>query len=272
MKNHLYSLRIDLPLTAPLKILLSTLFKSLGVKKWLLGNTEYKKDSNKEHFHGIFYSSYSENKVKKEFKHHLSSLPIWDDTNNYSCCMKKKEGKCIMINSKKYKHDIERIISYPIKTVKSLDAWLSLKDYRGIPKQYIIEKYTDRLKSESKKEIMTKKKTKNDYTIIWENILTYNLHEYPWDKYRDVVHVVSKCILEHYSTLDKKAPYRNYLLSMINSYLLKLNWHEYKQYYEDSLSNEFIETHKSYFTYNDAMTSCSKPIDFPETQFKLEFN
>lgn len=251
VKQHLYSLRIDTLLDTPTRKLLHIFFKSIGSKWWLIGNQELKKDSGKKHFHGVFKSHYSENKVKKEFKIQLKSLPIWDDPNNFSCCLKKKEGKSIMLNSKKYKQDISNIISYPIKTVSSINSWILLKDFRGIPKTDIIEKFEQRKKLSQKKELLTKKKTKSDFTIIWEQIQKLNLKQWGYKNYDKVVNQIVGVIIEHYSTLSKKQPYRPYVLSLVNSYLIKLDWCEYKIHAKQSIAQEFINNHTNFFNHFD---------------------
>lgn len=102
-KYHLYSMRLDTPLTPVIKNQFVQFFKDLEVKYYIIGQTELKKDSGKPHFHVVSKISLSENKVRKEFKNYFNLLPCLQDSNGFSCAMKKKDKKCILLAPKKYK-------------------------------------------------------------------------------------------------------------------------------------------------------------------------
>lgn len=250
MKNlHLYTMRLDCPLSAPIKKQFKEFFNIMGCKQWLIGITEKKKESGKEHFHVVCKIAYSENKVRKEFKKHFSILPIWNDPNNWSCSMKKKEQKCILKFPKKFKQDINNIIIYPIKEVINIEEWLLKKDYRGFPKKLLNELFTDQLKRKNKKQILIKKKTRSDYMIIYEKIQqdVKGCTHFP-----TATKIIVGNIINYYKTLSKKIPYRKYILSLVNSYLLKLKFMDYQEYYERSITDEFVESHSQYFKYPES--------------------
>lgn len=269
-------MRLDCPLSPPIKMELCSFFKAMGCKQWLIGCEEKKKDSGKIHFHVACYLKQSENKVKKEFKYHIKSFPTWEDSNSFSCCMKKKEKKCILKNKKKYKKDIDNIIAYPIKEVKDITSWLLLKHFRGIPKKLIIELYEKRQKLNEKQILVKKKKTKTDFEIMWEKVKESNFQQYTKDQYYLVVNRLSSIVINYYTTLNRKLPYRNYIKSLIDTFLCKLDWNFYKKKQGRSIAMEFCEEHEFYGSFDQKQFALQQIADKIETehhpQFTLEFN
>lgn len=243
MKLKLYTMRMDCPLTTPIKNDYLNFFKLMECKTWLIGCEEAKKDTGKIHFHVVAYMKQSENTVRKKFKNIISSFPTWGDPNSFSCAIKKKENKSILEKKKKYKSDIINILSYPIKEVKNIDEFIIQKTFRGFPKKRIIELHLHRKNHSLKKEIITKRKTTNDYLLIWEEVKKIKTEN---ETILNIVISISNCILTYYTLIGKKIPYRSYIKSMMNSYMIKLDLYNYKDYYAKSLAREFLEDHQTY--------------------------